>query len=234
MRYSIYKFVYQTRWISIATAIALVVGWLSLAARSSPTIAAVEAATATRIDVTADDEQSSQGRQTFQDNCLMCHSEELASSQRLTSKQWAAEVDKMIGWGAPVQAEQKVSLVDYLFSRHSDGTAPAAPDRSSLAQLLETVRPEPALPKAELGDAARGGALYATNCASCHGADARGADLGTNLVGRPVLLRAHDFREVLRQGLRRMPGFVMALTPAQEADIRAWLLQQHIVLESKR
>lgn len=45
-------------------------------------------------------ERLASGRLAFRDNCLMCHSEEMTTRSRLTEKQWATELDKMIGWGA--------------------------------------------------------------------------------------------------------------------------------------
>jgi hypothetical protein len=46
--------------------------------------------------------------------CLACHSADMVWQQRLTEKQWAANVNKMIGWGAEVPAEQKDALTAYL------------------------------------------------------------------------------------------------------------------------
>ena len=65
--------------------------------------------------------------------------------------------------------------------------------------------------------------LYVQHCATCHGPDARGGDLGTCLVEKPVLLKPASFAEVVSKGLRRMPGFTAALKPENEADILAWL-----------
>ena len=47
--------------------------------------------------------------------CLSCHSADMIRQQRLTRKQWEANVTKMIGWGAVVPDDQKNALVDYLF-----------------------------------------------------------------------------------------------------------------------
>ena len=46
--------------------------------------------------------------------CLNCHSAEMTLQQRLTDKQWTAEIDKMVGWGAVVPEDQKAALVAYL------------------------------------------------------------------------------------------------------------------------
>ena len=72
--------------------------------------------------------------------------------------------------------------------------------------------------------------LYAAHCATCHGAEARGGDLGTCLVEKRVLLRPADYHEVVRKGRRRMPGFAAALKPEQETDLLAWLRSRRFEL----
>jgi hypothetical protein len=46
--------------------------------------------------------------------CLRCHSADMVRQQRLTEKQWTAEITKMAGWGAAVPEDQKAALVAYL------------------------------------------------------------------------------------------------------------------------
>jgi len=46
--------------------------------------------------------------------CLHCHSADMVRQQRLTEKQWTAEVNKMAGWGAVVPEDQKAALIAYL------------------------------------------------------------------------------------------------------------------------
>src|SRR5262252_4580805 len=46
--------------------------------------------------------------------CLHCHSADMIRQQRLTEKQWAAEVTKMVGWGAAVPEDQRAALIAYL------------------------------------------------------------------------------------------------------------------------
>jgi mono/diheme cytochrome c family protein len=178
------------------------------------------AATGSQDDATEREERLAIGQQGFRDNCLMCHSEELVTSQRLTAPQWKTEVEKMVGWGAPVPEEQRGPLLDYLVSRYP----PNAP-RSPLERIApeEVERLARAQPKPLPGDPTRGSTLFSANCATCHGPKALGGDLGTNLVEKPVLLRETEFHEVVRQGRHRMPGFVNVLKPEQEADILVWL-----------
>ncbi len=53
----------------------------------------------------------------YRTSCLGCHNEDLMRGQKLTRGQWEKEVEKMMRWGAPVPAEQKASLVDFLSAR---------------------------------------------------------------------------------------------------------------------
>ena len=46
--------------------------------------------------------------------CLACHSTDLVRQQRLTEKQWSANLTKMIGWGAEVPESKKETLLAYL------------------------------------------------------------------------------------------------------------------------
>jgi ubiquinol-cytochrome c reductase cytochrome c subunit len=180
-----------------------------------------------RQDAAEDDERRldlARSRRLFEDNCLMCHSEELTTYQRLTPKQWTAEVEKMIGWGAPVPPEEKSRLIEYLSTQYPPTTPPAAPARLDAESARGLARPVPVATGP--GDPARGGPLYATHCASCHGRDAAGGDPGTSLVEKPVLLDLADYTAAVREGRRRMPSFRAVLTPSQESDILAWLGQR--------
>ncbi len=169
------------------------------------------------------EERLAVGQFAYRDNCLMCHTEEMSARLRLTEKQWSAELDKMIGMGAPVPPELKPPLLEYLCSAFAGPGAPPVPppERMTIRQALELVRPEGSVPAG--ADASRGAALYTAHCATCHGPAARGGDLGTCLVEKHVLVRPAEFTETLRKGRRRMPGFTALLKPEQEADILAWL-----------
>jgi quinoprotein glucose dehydrogenase len=48
--------------------------------------------------------------------CLQCHSADIPLQQRITEKQWTAEVEKMTRWGAEVSASDKEALIAYLAS----------------------------------------------------------------------------------------------------------------------
>ena len=53
--------------------------------------------------------------------CLQCHSADIPRQQRLTEKQWTAEVEKMTRWGAEVSASDKDTLIAYLASHFGPG-----------------------------------------------------------------------------------------------------------------
>jgi DMSO/TMAO reductase YedYZ molybdopterin-dependent catalytic subunit len=50
----------------------------------------------------------------YKESCHVCHGEDIIEGQRLTRAQWEREVDKMTRWGAPVNAGQRESILEYL------------------------------------------------------------------------------------------------------------------------
>ena len=166
-----------------------------------------------------------EARRSFAENCLMCHGEDMTSRQRLTTKQWTAEVEKMVGWGAPLPLERKQPLVDYLAETYSPQQAAPPRDRITIDRAL-ALEPQPAARPIPGADPAKGQTLFATHCAACHGPLAKGGDLGINLVEKPPLLREDEFRALLKDGRRRMPSFATVIDGPQQADLLAWLRGQ--------
>jgi hypothetical protein len=58
----------------------------------------------------------------FTNACTVCHDEDLVRQQRLTRAQWDGEINKMIGWGARVAADDRATLLDYLSSHYGPRT----------------------------------------------------------------------------------------------------------------
>ena len=54
------------------------------------------------------------GKAEVESACYACHSADMLVQQRLTEKQWTAEVEKMTRWGAAVRAEDKDVIIAYL------------------------------------------------------------------------------------------------------------------------
>lgn len=50
----------------------------------------------------------------FRSSCGVCHDDDLIRQQRLTRADWNREIDKMLGWGARLNDEDRAGLLDYL------------------------------------------------------------------------------------------------------------------------
>ena len=181
-----------------------------------------------------------QGRQSFQNNCLMCHAAPIVTSQRLTAEQWKAELTKMVGWGAPVPPEENAVLLAYLIQNYGEGVPKVRSARITIrgAEAAidsqndegDAIRNHGSIPRketlAELTvSIGRGEKLYKENCAKCHGANAKGGEIGMNLVAKPILNRWIDYRTIVREGRNRMPGFKQVLDKEAETNILDWLHQ---------
>lgn len=204
--------------------------WLGLVVGFS--LVALLSLWSSRLSIARDDQDDErefrrvEARRSFVENCLMCHGEDMTSRQRLTAKQWTAEVEKMVNWGAPLPPDRKQPLIEHLAETYPSTQPPPAVERISAARLLELHSPPQVLDPLRSANLARGEALFAIHCATCHGPTAKGGELGVNLVEKPPLLRETEFRTLLRQGLRRMPGFAAVLDDQAQTDLLAWLRRQ--------
>lgn len=59
--------------------------------------------------------------------CLECHEARIIAQQRLSKATWTKEVDKMVKWGAVVEANDRDALIDYL----SGNFGPEQPEYSA-------------------------------------------------------------------------------------------------------
>ena len=67
--------------------------------------------------------------------CLECHEARIILQQRLSKATWTKEVDKMIKWGAVVDAADHEALIDYLSTNFGvDQPAYLAPRTSAIAK----------------------------------------------------------------------------------------------------
>ena len=187
----------------------------STARRASPAPAA-SATDAAPQKLTPEEEKTAQG--IIVNDCLACHTEQLLAQQRLLPKQWAAVVKKMQGWGSLVEPSNAELLVAYLSARYGADAPPYVLPTISASSAADALAPLPDGPFAG-GDRTKGEALYKDACASCHGADGRGAATGTKITDRPVLYRAGEFAEAVKGGRGRMPAFPLY----NEQDIGALL-----------
>ena len=171
--------------------------------------------------------RAEEARVIFTNNCQMCHGADMTSNHRLTAKQWTTEVEKMIGWGAPVPPEQKQPLIDWLAATYPATSPAPAPATLAPAEAVALDLPAPTpLPAPGSADPVRGASLFAQHCASCHGPTAKGGEIGVNLVEKPALLHADGFHALLHDGRRRMPAFAPVLDRPAQDDVLAWLRTQ--------
>jgi hypothetical protein len=64
-------------------------------------------------------------------SCLECHEARIILQQRLSKAAWTKEVDKMIKWGAVVDANDHDALIDYLSTNFSPDKPPYEPPRTA-------------------------------------------------------------------------------------------------------
>ncbi len=63
--------------------------------------------------------------------CLECHESRIILQQRLGTATWTKEVDKMIKWGAVVDAADRDAVIDYLSTNFPPDKPPEPAVRSS-------------------------------------------------------------------------------------------------------
>ena len=86
------------------------------------------------------------GSDVLKARCVSCHQADLITAQRLSIAGWTREVNKMVGWGATVEAAERDPLQAYLAANFS---------------------PKPAASHA----ATTGEGVFSRSCLSCHGTD---------------------------------------------------------------
>src|SRR2546430_1300882 len=63
--------------------------------------------------------------------CLECHEARIILQQRLSKAAWTKEVDKMVKWGAVVDANDHDALIDYLSANFGPDQPAYEPPRTS-------------------------------------------------------------------------------------------------------
>jgi len=64
--------------------------------------------------------------------CTECHESRIILQQRLSKATWTKEVDKMIKWGAVVDAQDRDAFIDYLSTHFSPDKPAMEMPRSAL------------------------------------------------------------------------------------------------------
>lgn len=74
------------------------------AAVEEPAAAAVEAPAAAALD----------GKALFEGRCSKCHGIDKATSKKKTADEWKGTVERMVGKGAELSADEQKAVIDYL------------------------------------------------------------------------------------------------------------------------
>ena len=172
----------------------------------------------------------------FQKVCGSCHAAEAVVTPR-SRQQWQETIAKMIDGGANATDDERRIVLDYLVAQHGPsaegaggrggrggggggrgggrGTAPAGVNRPNAGALDRHV--------VDAAGADRGRRVWAAECITCHGTNARGTGDGANLIQSELIL--HDrygshLGPFLRKGHpMQSGGSSAAITQAQVADL---------------
>ena len=65
------------------------------------------------------------------DACLSCHEARIIVQQRLSKAAWTREMDKMVKWGAEVDAADRDALIDYFSANFSPDQPAYVPPKTA-------------------------------------------------------------------------------------------------------
>jgi cytochrome c oxidase cbb3-type subunit 3 len=168
-------------------------------------------------------------RETVQRICSACHPAQIVLGRGMTREQWGAIVSNMISRGAKGSDEEFAQVVDYLANNLPPAKAGRAPAGNAKVPRPRSLIDQAGPNNKQVVDdeaAARGQVTYKADCASCHGAQARGGT-GPDLVRSLVTL--HDrYGNVIGPFLAKghPAGQSAALSPTQIVDLSHFLHQQ--------
>lgn len=110
---------------------ALVMAWVA----TLPVVASAQRSAAAKV---TEDLPSGAMQAKATTACLECHEARIILQQRLSKAAWTKEVDKMIKWGAVVEASDHDALIDYLSSNFSPDQPPYEAPRTAVQKNVET------------------------------------------------------------------------------------------------
>ena len=171
--------------------------------------------------------EDAKARETFLRVCLKCHPAERVTSEGRSRSQWETTMISMqTSRGAVITPEEFDIILNYLTKYHGRDSVVAAPPGSATPGAAGRG------PRANVGAADRhrvepvaadrGRKIYAAECVTCHGANARGTERGANLIRSPRMLRDRYGSAIgpfLKQGHPMQTGSASSLTDQQITDI---------------
>lgn len=64
-------------------------------------------------------------------DCLGCHDAAIIIQQQLDQRAWSRELNKMVRWGAPVEAEHRDAVLNYLVAHYGATDEAASPAKNA-------------------------------------------------------------------------------------------------------
>lgn len=217
------------RWVAVLAGAGVSAGLaVSLAARSQQPPAAPSVAPAAA---------DAPGRATFLRVCGACHPADQVTSEGRSRQQWETTMIAMqTSRNAVISPADFDVVLDYLSTYHSRDAAARTADAGVAGQGRAGAPPADLGPRAHVGAAdrhrvdpeavPRGRRIYAAECVTCHGANARGTERGANLIRSTRVLRDRYGSAIgpfLKAGHPMQTGSAASLTGAQITDLSHFL-----------
>ncbi|MFC0005575.1 cytochrome bc1 complex diheme cytochrome c subunit [Micromonospora siamensis] len=203
----------------LGAALALAAGPAALAAPATPDPSAAPAAPASSATATPPPVDR-RGAQLFRQNCASCHGEQGQGAQRGPSLVGVgpASVDFQLSTG-------RMPIPDEMAQPRHAEPAFSADDIAALVDHVAGFGGGPPIPTVRPGSLTGGRALYAANCAPCHGATGAGAALTNGWIAPPLYdATSVQVAEAIRVGPGLMPVFPsQVLTDAQVDDLATYV-----------
>jgi cytochrome c oxidase cbb3-type subunit 3 len=176
-------------------------------------------------------------RDTFVRVCVKCHTAERVTAEGRSRSQWENTIISMqTSRGAVVTPEEFDIVLEYLTKFHgrdsiaSSATSPNVPATAGRGRAAGPGGGRGPRPNVGAADrhrvdpagAVRGQKVYATQCVTCHGANARGTERGANLIRSPRVLRDRYGSAIgpfLKSGHPMQTGTAASLTGEQITDL---------------
>jgi cytochrome c oxidase cbb3-type subunit III len=167
-------------------------------------------------------------RDTFQKVCGACHAANFVMPAR-SKDQWQETIRKMTTLGAKGTDQEFATIIDYLMRRGAPANAvPTRGPARGGGRDVEAGAKDKHIVDDDAAD--RGRKVWAAECISCHGTQARGNGEGTNLIRSEIVLHDRYGNEIgpfLRKGHRLQSGHSGAtLTDAQILDVSHFIHQR--------
>jgi mono/diheme cytochrome c family protein len=173
------------------------------------------------------------GREAFASACLSCHSSTYITMQPpMTAAKWEDVARKMVKvYAAPIAEGQVAPVANYIVAALHAGPGALSESLVPVPQQVQRVVKLAANASSRAADARRGEALFATNCASCHGPHGAGDGLTAKTqLPPPTDLTSHAYSvdRLTSAVTRGVPATAMPGYPdLSDDDLRAIVTFTH-------